>query len=124
MQRYAFFPNCNKNMQNINHFLIFSNTYNPKHPPPPTKKKESPPNKIPSKKIRVLRAAPSAPKIPHHKIPSKKIRVLRVLRAAPSAPKIPHQKNPPPQKRQKKIATRQAGSNHHIKQLLSLNQKI
>ena len=32
--------------------------------------------------------------------------------------------NPPPQKRQKKIATRQAGSNHHIKQLLSLNQKI
>ena len=94
MQRYAFFPNCNKNMQNINHFLIFSNTYNPKHTPPPPQKKESP-----HKKIRVLRAAPSAPKIPHHK-------------------------KSPTKKGKKKIATRQAGSNHHIKQLLSLNQKI
>ncbi|MDD7192701.1 MAG: hypothetical protein SPG08_09675, partial [Sodaliphilus sp.] len=57
-------------------------------------------------------------------IPSKKIRVLR---AAPSCSEC--SQNPPPkksstQKRQKKIATRQAGSNHHIKQLLSLNQKI
>ena len=92
-------------MQNINHFLIFSNTYNPKHTPPPPKKK-NPPTTNPLKKIRVLRVLP---KIPHHKIPLKKIRVLRaapsapkklsqkihhpqkirVLRAAPSAPKIP-----------------------------------
>lgn len=90
MQRYAFFPNCNKNMQNINHFLIFSNTYNPKHPPPPPKKES----------------------------PQKKIRVLRVL------PKIPTQKSPTTKKAKKKIATRQAGSNHYIKQLLSLKQKI
>ncbi|MDY4613641.1 MAG: hypothetical protein SO575_08165 [Sodaliphilus sp.] len=88
-------------MQNINHFLIFSNTYNPKHTPPPPKKRIPPPQ-----------------------IPSKKIRVLRVLRAAPSAPKIPHHKIPHHKKGTKKIATRQAGSNHHIKQLLSLNQKI
>ena len=53
MQRYAFFPNCNKNMQNINHFLIFSNTYNPKHTPPP--KKKNPPTTNPLKKN------PSAP---------------------------------------------------------------
>ena len=140
MQRYAFFPNCNKNMQNINHFLIFSNTFNPKHPPPPTKKK-NPPQQNPLKKNP---SAPSAPKIPHHKIPLKKIRVLR---AAPSCsecsqnppPQNPPQKNPScsecskksptkkilhPKKAKKKIATRQAGSNHHIKQLLSLNQKI
>ena len=102
MQRYAFFPNCNKNMQNINHFLIFSNTYNPKHtPPPPPKKKESPHKNPPTKKSEC----------------SELLRVLRVL------PKIPTKKSPH-QKRQKKIATRQAGSNHHIKQLLSLNQKI
>ncbi|MDY2865464.1 MAG: hypothetical protein SOV34_02315, partial [Sodaliphilus sp.] len=61
---------------------------------------------------------------PPTKSPQKKSECSELLRAAPSAPKIPHQKNPPPQKRQKKIATRQAGSNHHIKQLLSLNQKI
>lgn len=85
-------------MQNINHFLIFSNTFNPKHTPPPPKKR-----------------------IPHKKKPPKKIRVLR---AAPSAPKNPHPKKPPPQKAKKKIATRQAGSNHYIKQLLSLKQKI
>ena len=78
-------------MQNINHFLIFSNTYNPKHTP------TTPPKKSPSKN-------PSAPscsecsKNPHHKIPTTI--------------------------RQKKIATRQAGSNHYIKQLLSLKQKI
>ena len=36
-------------MQNINHFLIFSNTYNPKHPPTP-QKKESPHHKSPQKK--------------------------------------------------------------------------
>lgn len=85
-------------MQNINHFLIFSNTFNPKHTPPPPKKKNLP-KKIPSKKIRVLRAAPSAQKkIPTTKSPSKKAK--------------------------KKIATRQAGSNHYIKQLLSLKQKI
>lgn len=84
-------------MQNINHFLIFSNTYNPKHPPPPPKKR------IPSKNP--LKKNPSAPscsecskKSPPHKIPTKKAK--------------------------KKIATRQAGSNHYIKQLLSLKQKI
>lgn len=97
-------------MQNINHFLIFSNTYNPKHTPPP-QKKESP------KKIRVLRAAPSAQK----KSPQKKSECsepLRVLHKSP--PSNP----PPPKKPKKKIATRQAGSNHYIKQLLSLKQKI
>ncbi|MDY5260890.1 MAG: hypothetical protein SPH19_07050, partial [Sodaliphilus sp.] len=62
--------------------------------------------------------------------------------SAPSAPKNPPPQNPPQKnpsapscsecsqkplhhkKGKKKIATRQAGSNHHIKQLLSLNQKI
>lgn len=84
-------------MQNINHFLIFSNTFNPQHPPPP------PPKKIPPKK-------------------SECSELLRVLQK--STPKIPHPKNSPPQKGKKKIATRQAGSNHYIKQLLSLKQKI
>ncbi|MDD7018705.1 MAG: hypothetical protein PUI32_09285, partial [Bacteroidales bacterium] len=80
-------------------------------------KKESPPTKSPQKKSecselhRVLRVLP---KIPHHKIPLKKIRVLRAAPKSPSTTK----------KAKKKIATRQAGSNHHIKQLLSLNQKI
>lgn len=92
MQRYAFFPNCNKNMQNINHFLIFSNTFNPKHTPPPPKK-ESP------------QKNPSAP-------------------SCSECSKNPHHKNPHPKKPKKKIATRQAGSNHYIKQLLSLKQKI
>ena len=90
-------------MQNINHFLIFSNTFNPKHTPRPPKKR-IPPKKSPQK-IRVLRAAPSCSEL------------LRVLQ------KIPHQKIPP-KKAKKKIATRQAGSNHYIKQLLSLKQKI
>ena len=119
MQRYAFFPNCNKNMQNINHFLIFSNTFNPK--------KETPTQKSPQKKIRVLRAAPSAPINPHKKIPTQK----NPLKKNPSAPscsecstKSPTQNPPPPQKSKKKIATREAGSNHYIKQLLSLKQKI
>ncbi|MDY4899478.1 MAG: hypothetical protein SO194_01580, partial [Sodaliphilus sp.] len=84
-------------MQNINHFLIFSNTYNPKHTPPPPKKK-NPPTTNPLKKN------PSAPSCSECSECSQ---------------------NPPPkksstQKRQKKIATRQAGSNHYIKQLLSL----
>lgn len=79
-------------MQNINHFLIFSNTFNPKPTPPPPKKRN--PQKNPS--------APSCSECsqnPH--------------------PVIPH-----PKKAKKKIATRQAGSNHYIKQLLSLKQKI
>lgn len=79
-------------MQNINHFLIFSNTFNPKHTPPPPKKR------IPPKKIRVLRVAPSAPKIPTKKFPTPKS--------------------------QKKDCHPPAGSNHYIKQLLSLKQKI
>ena len=111
MQRYAFFPNCNKNMQNINHFLIFSNTYNPKHPPTTPQKKNPPSKKIPSKNP--LKKSPQ-------KIPSKN--PLKKNPSAPSAPSAP--KNPPPQKGKKKIATRQAGSNHYIKQLLSLKQKI
>lgn len=86
-------------MQNINHFLIFSNTFNPKHTPPPPKKR------IPSKKI-PLKKNPSAPS--------------RSECSKKSPPKNP----PPPQKAKKKIATRQAGSNHYIKQLLSLKQKI
>ncbi len=101
MQRYAFFPNCNKNMQNINHFLIFSNTYNPKRTPPPHQKK-NPPTKIPPQKN------PSAPSCSE---------------CSECSTKSPT-KNPPPKKGKKKIATRQAGSNHYIKQLLSLKQKI
>lgn len=84
-------------MQNINHFLIFSNTFNPKHTPPPPKKR------IPSKKSEC-----SEP--------------LRVLQKSP--PKESPPQNPHHQKAKKKIATRQAGSNHYIKQLLSLKQKI
>ena len=94
-------------MQNINHFLIFSNTFNPKHPHHPPKK-ESPTQKSPQK-IRVLQSAPSAP------IRSECSELLRVLRELPKSPT---------QKAKKKIATRQAGSNHYIKQLLSLKQKI
>lgn len=75
MQRYAFFPNCNKNMQNINHFLIFSNTYNPKHTPPPPKKK-NPPTTNPLKKN------PSAPSCSE---------LLRVLPKSPTK-KILHPK--------------------------------
>lgn len=80
-------------MQNINHFLIFSNTFNPKHTPTTPQKKESP------------QKNPSAP-------------------SCSECSKNPHPQNPPPQKAKKKIATRQAGSNHYIKQLLSLKQKI
>ena len=71
MQRYAFFPNCNKNMQNINHFLIFSNTYNPKHTPPPPKKK-NPPQQNPLKKNPSAPSAPSAPKNPPPQNPPQK----------------------------------------------------
>lgn len=80
-------------MQNINHFLIFSNTYNPKHTLPPPKKRIPPPKKIPSKKSECSECSECS-------------------------------QNPPPKKAKKKIATRQAGSNHYIKQSLSLNQKI
>lgn len=90
-------------MQNINHFLIFSNTYNPKHTPPPPQKKESP------------QKNPSCSQNPPPQNPLKKSECSELLRVLP---KSPHQK------RQKKIATRQAGSNHYIKQSLSLNQKI
>lgn len=85
-------------MQNINHFLIFSNTFNPKHTPT-TPQKKNPPPKNPLKKN------PSAPSY------------------SECSNKSPP-KNPPTQKAKKKIATRQAGSNHYIKQLLSLKQKI
>lgn len=84
-------------MQNINHFLIFSKTFNPKPTPPPPKKRISP-KKSPQKKSEC-----SEP--------------LRVLHKSPPS-------NSPPKKAKKKIATRQAGSNHYIKQLLSLKQKI
>ena len=84
-------------MQNINHFLIFSNTFNPKHTPTPPKK-ESPTQKSPQKN-------PSTPS------------------CSECTNKSPP-KNSPTQKAKKKIATRQAGSNHYIKQLLSLKQKI
>ncbi|MDD7500715.1 MAG: hypothetical protein SPK60_08180, partial [Sodaliphilus sp.] len=62
-------------MQNINHFLIFSNTYNPKHTPPPPKKK-NPPTTNPLKKTprapscsEPLRVLPKSPtkKILHTK---------------------------------------------------------
>lgn len=84
-------------MQNINHFLIFSNTFNPKHTPPPPKKR-----------------------IPTKKSPQKKSECSELLRVLQKSPPS----NPPPQKAKKKIATRKAGSNHYIKQLLSLKQKI
>lgn len=84
-------------MQNINHFLIFANTFNPKHTPPPPKK-ESPQKKS-------IKKNPSAPS------------------CSECSKKIPTQKSTT-KKRQKKIATRKAGSNHYIKQLLSLKQKI
>lgn len=88
-------------MQNINHFLIFSNTFNPKHTPRPPKKR------IPQKN------------------PLKKSECSELLRVLPkSPPQNPPPKKPPQQKAKKKIATRQTGSNHYIKQLLSLKQKI
>ena len=108
-------------MQNINHFLIFSNTFNPKPTPPPPKKRIPHP-KIPSKKIRVLRAAPSAPKIPTKKSPPKESPQKKS--ECSECSKNPHPVIPHPKKAKKKIATRQAGSNHYIKQLLSLKQKI
>ena len=107
-------------MQNINHFLIFSNTFNPKHTPRPPKKR-IPHKKNPlTKKIRVLRAAPNAPKIPTQKSPQKKSECSELLRVLQKSPTT----KSPPKKAKKKIATRQAGSNHYIKQLLSLKQKI
>ena len=101
-------------MQNINHFLIFSNTYNPKHPPTPHKKKNPPPTKSPQKKSECSECSECSQKSPTTKSPSKKSECSELLPKAP----------PTTKKAKKKIATRQAGSNHHIKQLLSLNQKI
>lgn len=101
MQRYAFFPNCNKNMQNINHFLIFSNTYNPKHPPTP-QKKESPHHKSPQKKsecselLRVLPKKLSPQKNPHPKPPhplpkpSTNSALQRLTITSPKPHKSPH----------------------------------
>lgn len=84
-------------MQNINHFLIFSNTFNPKHTPRPPKKR------IPTTK-NPLKKNPSAP-------------------SRSECSKNPHPQNPH-QKSQKKDCHPPAGSNHYIKQLLSLKQKI
>lgn len=92
-------------MQNINHFLIFSNTFNPKPTPPPPKKKNPLKKKNPPKKRIPLKKNPSAP-------------------SCSECSKNPHPVIPHHQKAKKKIATRQAGSNHYIKQLLSLKQKI
>ena len=57
------------------------------------------PQKIPTLKVRVLQAAPSAPKKAIvQKSPPSKSELLRVLRAAPSAPKKLSQKIHHPQK--------------------------
>ncbi|MDY2591684.1 MAG: hypothetical protein SOW33_02580, partial [Sodaliphilus sp.] len=75
-------------------------------------------HKSPQKKTSAPSCSECSQKSPTTKSPSKKSELLRVL------PKSPTKKILHPKKAKKKIATRQAGSNHHIKQLLSLNQKI
>ncbi|MDY4687702.1 MAG: hypothetical protein SO408_04350, partial [Sodaliphilus sp.] len=83
-------------------FYFFQHLQSKTHPTTPHKKKNPPTTKSPQKKSEC----------------SELLRVLRVLPKSPTKKILHHKKG------KKKIATRQAGSNHHIKQLLSLNQKI